>query len=449
MNYILVVDDEEDIRDIYEMVLRRAFPLDVVLAASGNEALKILEERGKPQLIISDLRMPDGDGLFLRQSLLDKNYEIPFIICSTDPVHVLKRKFPGIHGYVEKPKIVGPIVELVDSVVSRYEVPPSYVPVRISFLLRLGTVHFDLYMKISESKYVKMINADEVFVQSDAERFYGKGLKHLYVLAEDADHYLTSIEKNLSALSDEEKADSSTMAVISLESIESVERLSRSLGWKEGVVEAAKNTVNLAIKVASTEPNILKLFKYKLNDAHSKYSQHVGLLALLNCGFCHQLGWISDSAQMKMGLAAIMHDITVDESVYENIELWNEAAYNSTDKSPEVLKYRNHPAEAVNLLLGIKNVPSDVDQIILQHHELKDGRGFPRGLVSSRISPYATLFIIVEDLINFLGDSHDFDVTIDLFIRHRDERYNSGNFKKVFEVLKENVAKSRAKDGRY
>jgi DNA-binding NtrC family response regulator len=65
LNYILVVDDEEDIRDIYELVLRRAFPLDIVLANSGKRALQIIQEKGVPQVVVSDLKMPDGDGFFL------------------------------------------------------------------------------------------------------------------------------------------------------------------------------------------------------------------------------------------------------------------------------------------------------------------------------------------------------------------------------------------------
>ena len=88
------------------------------------------------------------------------------------------------------------------------------------------------------------------------------------------------------------------------------------------------------------------------------------------------------------------------------------------------------------MLLKVKNIPPDVDQIILQHHELKDGTGFPRGLVSNRISPFATVFIIVEDLINFLGDTQDYHDKIHLFIKMRAERFDSGNFKKVFDVLK-------------
>ena len=174
MNYILIVEDEEDIRDIYEMILRRAFPLDVVLTNSGKDALRAIEERGLPEIIISDLHMPDGDGTFLRQKLLEQKIDVPFVICSTDPITSLQRKFAGIHGYVEKPKIVDSVIELVDKVVSRYETPPSYVPVRISFLLRLGTVHFDLFMKISDSRFVKVINADEAFVLEDEKGFIKK-----------------------------------------------------------------------------------------------------------------------------------------------------------------------------------------------------------------------------------------------------------------------------------
>lgn len=445
MNYILIVDDEEDIRDIYEMVLRRAFPLDVMLASSGSEALSIIQERGKPEIIISDLRMPDGDGHFLYQSLTEKKIEVPFVICSTDPLSVLKRKFPGIHGYVEKPRVIDPVVQLVDSVVTKYEVPPSYVPVRISFLLRLGTVHFELFMKLSDKRYVKVLNSDEAFIPSDAERFIKKGLGHLYISNEDAEQYLKTVEQSMSRLSDSHEKGSSELVAMTLESLESVERLAHSLGWREGVVESAKKAVSLAINVVSSEPNVLKLFKQKLNDSHSKFSNHVGLLALLNCGFSYQLGWVSESSQMKLGLAALMHDITLDESYYENINEWNQAACSSSNKTFEVIKYRNHPVDAANLLLTIKNLPPDVDQIILQHHELKDGSGFPRGLNSSRISPFATVFIIVEDLINFIGDSQNFDERVDLFIQERTERYHSGNFKKVFEVLKENVQKVRLK----
>lgn len=442
MNYILVVDDEADIRDIYEMVLKRAFPLDVVLAESGNKALAVIQERGNPEIIISDYRMDDGDGYFLYHSLKAKKLEIPFVLSSTSSKNSLKSKFPDIHGFIEKPNIIGPVVEIVDKVVSKLKVPPDYVPIRISLLLRWGTANFDLFMKLSESKFIKVLNAGEAFIPADAERFNAKGLQHLYITALDTELYFKSFEINLALITNSEKITPENVVVISLESLESVERIAKSLGWTPEVLAAAKHAVNLAVKAVSLEPNILKLFKQKLRDPTSNYSNHVTMLALLSCGFCHKLGWVSESTQMKLGLAALMHDLTVDEKAYDDIFLWNQAASDFQVKTAEVINYRNHPSDAANLLLSMKNLPSDVDQIILQHHEMKDGTGFPRGLIASRISPMACIFIIVEDLINFLEESDDFDGKIQLYLKQRESRYNSGNFKKIFDALKESVDKS-------
>lgn len=443
MNYILIVDDEEDIRDIYEMILRRAFPLDVVVAESGNKALNIIKTRGMPEIIISDLRMPDGDGYFLYQQIQENKWKIPFVVSSTD-AELTRNKFPDIHGFIEKPNITAALIGLVDAVVSQHKSPPTYVPIRISLLLRSGTSNFDLYMKLSDTKFIKVINAGEAFIPSDAERFRNKGLEHLLITAGDAESFLKAFEKNLSTMMSSETV-APELVVTSLETLETVERIASSLGWTPAVIHAAKNAVNLAVKAVSAEPNLLKIFKNKLSNPQSIYSSHVGMSALLSCGFCHNLGWVSESTQMKLGLASLMHDIAVDEKKYEDIMLWNQAASDLNDKSAEISKYRNHPAEAANLLLTMKDLPADVDQIILQHHEMKDGTGFPRGLISSRISPMASVFIIVEDLINFLEDSTDFDEKILLFIKYRESRYNSGNFKKVFDVLKETVEKAKLK----
>ncbi len=64
---ILVVDDEENIRTI----IKRSFQKEgfiVSTASSGNEALKELS-RSSFDLVITDLRMPDGDGITLLKQI--------------------------------------------------------------------------------------------------------------------------------------------------------------------------------------------------------------------------------------------------------------------------------------------------------------------------------------------------------------------------------------------
>ncbi|RKZ69070.1 MAG: response regulator [Gammaproteobacteria bacterium] len=61
MASILIIDDEEDIRDALQMILQRA-GYDVMVASNGSEAIEL--QRGEPaDLIITDIIMPEKDGV--------------------------------------------------------------------------------------------------------------------------------------------------------------------------------------------------------------------------------------------------------------------------------------------------------------------------------------------------------------------------------------------------
>ena len=78
MAKILVIDDEQGIRDLLDTLLRRK-GYDVVLAASGQKGLEIFS-RERPDVIVLDLKMPGMDGLTVLQQVRSHNPEQPVII---------------------------------------------------------------------------------------------------------------------------------------------------------------------------------------------------------------------------------------------------------------------------------------------------------------------------------------------------------------------------------
>ncbi len=62
MQRVLVIDDEPDIRLIAELSLSQLAGVDVMLASSGAEGLKLAEAK-KPDVILLDVMMPVMDGL--------------------------------------------------------------------------------------------------------------------------------------------------------------------------------------------------------------------------------------------------------------------------------------------------------------------------------------------------------------------------------------------------
>ncbi|MBI3448767.1 MAG: response regulator [Acidobacteria bacterium] len=77
---ILVVDDERNIRLLYEKELREE-GWSVVLAADAREALKILEQ-SRPDLVVLDIKMPGMDGIEALSRILARDNGIPVVLNS-------------------------------------------------------------------------------------------------------------------------------------------------------------------------------------------------------------------------------------------------------------------------------------------------------------------------------------------------------------------------------
>lgn len=75
-SYILLVDDDEGVRDITNHFLQAFGYTNVMTASDGEEALSIfLGMEQKPDLVLSDMYMPKLDGLNLAKKLREHGYK--------------------------------------------------------------------------------------------------------------------------------------------------------------------------------------------------------------------------------------------------------------------------------------------------------------------------------------------------------------------------------------
>jgi DNA-binding NtrC family response regulator len=79
MQKVLIVEDDKDLNQAYQMILKRD-GYEVASALNGKEALKQARAHG-PQLILLDLLMPIMDGIeFLKKYDLDKHKDVKVLI---------------------------------------------------------------------------------------------------------------------------------------------------------------------------------------------------------------------------------------------------------------------------------------------------------------------------------------------------------------------------------
>jgi len=91
---ILIVDDEEVLRDVLQAVLQRE-GFDVVLAASGEEALSVLDTDAEVDLLILDIMLPGISGIDTLRAVRISNPSLPVIVITA---------FSSIDGAIEAMK---------------------------------------------------------------------------------------------------------------------------------------------------------------------------------------------------------------------------------------------------------------------------------------------------------------------------------------------------------
>ena len=103
---VMIVDDDEDIRLICELAIRRIGEWDVVLAASGEEALALAQSE-RPDVILLDVMMPGIDGpttlARLRDQADTQNIPVVFLTAKAQQREVDHYMDLGATGVICKP----------------------------------------------------------------------------------------------------------------------------------------------------------------------------------------------------------------------------------------------------------------------------------------------------------------------------------------------------------
>lgn len=103
---VLIIDDEDDIREIATLSLGDVGGMDVIEAESGEQGLE-LARSAQPDLIVLDMMMPEMDGpevlSRLRDSEVTRSIPIIFLTARASEADVSRLMSMGAIGVITKP----------------------------------------------------------------------------------------------------------------------------------------------------------------------------------------------------------------------------------------------------------------------------------------------------------------------------------------------------------
>ena len=312
--------------------------------------------------------------------------------------------------------------------------------IRTNLLLDVAPLKGDIYVRLSDDKYVKLFKKGDVFDQQDLEKYtLKKGIEYLYILrsecAEFAEKYTQLIE---SYIAEKQMAKSlSKTAHHNRAVLETIHQLNHQIGFTPEVQKLTKAQVRLTVDAMQHSQDLSQILKL-LQDKKDQYiSTHSTICAFVACAIASQLEWGSEMTFQKLTLAAFLHDIPIENQLLAAVSSSSELErVKGRFTDDEVRIYQTHPNLAADMARQMSEIPSNVDIILAQHHERPDGSGFPRGLVSNYIAPLSAVFIVAHDLTDFvLSSGSEGDLNIGSFLEQMSSSYSVGQFKKIITAL--------------
>jgi HD-GYP domain-containing protein (c-di-GMP phosphodiesterase class II) len=436
----LLVHSDRKAAELLAFILEGQYQFQVEVMLDSQLALERMLEDSLIDLLICE---DNEKNLRIMKYLLSTGGVIPTITIG-NKIGTQVVAFPDlVIGTIESTQSVKELDQIVKEAIASGKLVLSpttseYCRIKTSLLTRVCPLKADVYIRLSNIKFVKVFKEGDIFDKKDLEKFLNqKKIDYLYLKKDSTQEFVTKFSDELSKLVMAPATTPETASHLAASVHEALQELGNTLGFTPEVQQIAKNGVMMTMKSIGQSPSLSQFLSLLKKDKDKYITSHSVYLAQVACVFAAAMEWPSGSTFQKLTYAAFFHDIVLTNQMLAQVDNLAELEEKKAFFTPnELIVYKNHPMVSAEVIRKFSEIPADVDTIIMQHHERPDGKGFPRGAGPTYVSPLSCLFIIAHDFVDRVILSPPFSV-LD-FVEGLDQRYHVGNFRKISETLKKN-----------
>ena len=442
---IVLVEDDPILRNVVEFCLQHTYGATVIEAGSVKAGIDAIRDSGTFDCVISDYNLPDGTSGAIRDFLRSIYPKVPFVLMTAGdlansadfsgqdkkPDYILKKPFTLEELEKALEKVVAHISPIPE------ETRAEYAPVKVDHLLEIGCLSHDLYIKLSDSKFVKVMRSGDYFERSDFEKLKLKNIDFLYVHHSDVAGFFTAFAKNLYTMDQSEQLDMTQAYQLASATIEFIQGIGRTFGWNDDVVNIYQKSVAYTVRTIQKNPKLALFLERITADPKSFLASYSNAVAFVSCGVAHSCGWGTDLTCEKLTMAAYVRDAKLSEGEFNQhrdfMKLFRDPNHRL---KPEVREFCEHPKKAAALVMNWNEAPAEVAMIALQHHERPDKTGFPEGFDHRRIGALPSVMVFAESYVETMLDAGAM-VDLKAFFSNHPEFYLHGNFRRIYNAVLE------------
>lgn len=275
----------------------------------------------------------------------------------------------------------------------------EFTAVRISEFYSSKAVLFNVYVRLKENKYIKILHAGDSFDKDRIDKYKNeKGVEFLYFHNSDRRKFIqfhNHLAKKL--VNADVVPTESKLKMIKNVTAKYVEEL-YDQGMKPQVIDQGKQVAENVYTLIENDDSLYKTLRGYQEFDPNAYT-HCYLVTLFSSAIIKQFDWQSKATIETTAMACMFHDIGKMDLPPELLEL---RPVEMDDEQLEM--YKQHPELGAARLDGCRQVNNSVKQIISQHHECFDGSGYPFGKKGSKIHTLANIVRLADDFVHIMVD---------------------------------------------
>lgn len=392
----------------------RAISVIPRVAMSSKEAQSLIADRTKPLLgICVSPEIGDPLGIPIVRFARQVRPSVPVYLLSSkeQKLETEMVKSLGIPAVFQKPISLSEIVDRIqssafcaakaavvgkvddaglDSIASFQD--QDFHPIHAKDFLSGSQSLFDVYVKLNANKYLKIVKAGEHFDVSRVQTYIKKGVEFFYIHKKAQEVYLqycdTLTERLLQSAQIPMEVKRAQVLNLGDETLSFLEQ--KGVGPVN--LQAAGRFVGHAnFLIHKLKPQKNAVLQNFLADLGS-YKHGIATTIVVSI-MLEPLGFSDEKVIDVIALAAMLHDVGL---------IGKESVLTEEDESKmtkeQLEEFYKHPKAGSDLLAAIPLINPLIPQVVLQHHERRNRRGFPSRLGAGAITTVSELVGLADEL---------------------------------------------------
>lgn len=271
----------------------------------------------------------------------------------------------------------------------------GYAPLPLRHLTAGAEVPFNLYLKVknaadSKPRILLFCAAGNKVDNVYYVKLVQLQIVNLYFASIDIDKVIAYLEQRKDHFLNSDEHSSVEKAVLVYDLMQN---------WTKNFFTSDKSRLGSQLKLSlKSIDDLLGLIKqeakpnefvFSIRKYHTDLYNHSLNVCMMGLAFVNYLNW-SPFKVKDFGLGALLHDIGMTEIPQY---LMNK----ETPLTPaERQQIERHPNASIRILKGLNCLGMQSMLMVQQHHENGDGSGYPQGLKSADLSPWAQILRIID-----------------------------------------------------